>query len=155
MSRPLRRIVLMVLLMAVAVPNAPAAAQRRNSLNALGTRLVNRYLSDLERHDVGDLHRFLSPAFQVQRTDGRQTKPQVIHNPPTIAGYTIRGMRATSAANTLVVTFQLATKEVINGKPLSTGYSPRLATFIAIAKGWQMTGYANFNTPAAPTAGLG
>ncbi len=155
MSRPLRWIVLSVLLMALAWPDAPAAAQPRNSLNALGTRLVNRYLSDLKRHDVGDLQRFLSPAFQVQRTDGRQTKSQVIHNPPAIASYTIRGMRATLAANTLVVTFQLATKEVINGKPLSTGYSPRLATFMVLTTGWQMTGYANFNTPAAPTAGLG
>lgn len=145
MPRLIRVVPIVLALMAVAAPSASNGAESRS---ALGGRLVHRYLSDLQRHDVADLRSFLSPAFQVQRGDGRrQTKSQVLRNPPRLGGYTIRGMRVSADANTLVATFQIAVDEVIDGKPFRTGYAARLATFVLVAKGWQLIGWANFNAP--------
>ena len=134
-----------LVLAALVVPRVAAAAPGNR---ALGTRLVTRYLFDLQRHDVADLRRFLSPAFQVARGDGlRQTKSEILRNPPEIHRYTIRAMQVTTNANVLIATFELSVREVIGGKPFHTKYAPRAAGFIALAKGWQMINYANFNTP--------
>jgi uncharacterized protein DUF4440 len=145
MSRLIRVVPLALALLAAASPSVSNGAGSRS---ALGSRLVNRYLTDLQRHDVADLRAFLSPAFQVQRADGRrQTKSGLLRDPPRLGSYTIRRMRVSTAANTLVVTFQIAVDEVINGKPFRTGYAARLATFVGVGKSWQLIGWANFNAP--------
>jgi hypothetical protein len=102
----------------------------------------------VQRKDVADLRVFVSPAFQVQRADGAgQNKTELLRNLPDLRSYKLRSLRVTRDANVLVVTFQAATNEIINGQPLRIGYSPRLATFIRGAKDWRITAYANFNTP--------
>lgn len=151
MPRP-RRIALMVLLIGVALSNASCGGQNRQDAaqnrQALGTRLVNRYLSDLQRQDVADLSKFVSPAYQVQRADGRrQTKSELLRNPPKLGGYVIRDMRVTSGADVLVATFEVATNEVIHGRRFRTSYAARMAVFVAVSKGWQLIAYANFNVP--------
>lgn len=144
MSRLVRVIALALALSALALP-ASASAQRPGPL---GRQLVRRFLNDLQRTNRADLRRFLSPAFQLQRADGsHQTKPDVIKNPTKIRSYTLRGFQVTTDANALVVTFQLSVNETINGKPFKTGFAPRIATFVSLAKGWQLIEYANFNTP--------
>ncbi len=145
MSRLFRSALLAFVVIAVTLPSVSRGAQSRS---ALGTQLVHRYLSDLQRHDVADLRNFLSPAFQVQRGDGlRQTKSELLRNPPRLGSYTIRRMRVSSDANTVVVTFEIAINEVINGKPFRTAYAARLATFASINKAWRLIGWANFNAP--------
>jgi hypothetical protein len=145
MSRLFKFAVFASILCALVLPDMSTATQSRP---ALGSQLVRRYLSDLHRHDLADLRSFLSPAFQVERADGRrQTKSDLLRNPPKIATYTIRRMRVTSDANVVVVTFEISINEVINGKPFHTGYAGRIATFVVVTKGWQLVGYANFNAP--------
>jgi hypothetical protein len=145
MSRLFKLVVFASALIAVALPGLSTATQSRG---ALGSQLANRYLSDLHRHDMADLRSFLSPAFQVERANGlRQTKSELLRHPPKVGTYAIRRMRVTSTANVIVVTFEIAINEVINGKPFRTAYAPRLAMFTLVSKGWQLIGWANFNAP--------
>ena len=147
MSRAVRRIAFALVMVAVALSSAPAAAE---SPAALGRRLVDRYLADVRRHDVADLRKFLSPAWQIQRADGsRLTKRQYLRNLPTVRTEVISKLRVTSAANALVVTFLNRVNEVIGGKQFRTSPTPRLAAFVHGDKGWLMVAFANFNTPAA------
>lgn len=148
MHRPIRFIALALLLMAVAWPSAASA----KSKSGLGERLVNRYLSRLQHHDVQGLKEFLSPAFQLQRADGsRVTKSEYLSNLPTLTGYTISNLRQTKAKNVLVATYQLAADLVVNGVPIQPGYEPRIATFVDGKKRWQLVSYANFASPQIPT----
>jgi hypothetical protein len=145
MSRLVRVIAVALVLTAAALPAQAVAAP---TTGQLGKQLLRRYFTDLQRVNRADLRKFLSPAFQVQRADGtRQTKAELLKNPPKVGPYTFRGMRTTADANVLVVTFQVSVIETINGKPFKTGFAPRVAVFVAVAKGWQLIGYANFNAP--------
>ena len=80
---------LVVVVATVGVTAASIAATQRPAARSsgLGARLVNRFFSELKRHDVAGLRRFLSPAFQIQRADGsRVTKKQYLHNLPNVNG---------------------------------------------------------------------
>ena len=148
MHRPIRFIVLALLLIAVAWPGAATAKSKSD----LGERLVNRYLSRLQHHDVQGLKEFLSPAFQLQRADGsRVTKSEYLSNLPTLNGYTIRDLRQTKTKNVLVATYQLASDLVVDGVPFESGFEPRLATFVHGKEGWRIVSYANFASPQIPT----
>jgi hypothetical protein len=128
----------------LAATQRPAASAR-----GLGHRLVNRFFSDLKRHDAAALHKFLSPALQIQRADGsRVTKRQFLHHLSDVISYRLRAFRTTSTRKTVVVTYQSAAREIINGKKFKTGFAPRLSVFVWGAHGWQLVGHANFNTPA-------
>ena len=148
MRRPIRYIVLALLLLAVAWPSAATA----KSKGPLGEQLVNRYLSRLQHHDVQGLKEFLSPAFQLQRADGsRLTKAEYLSDLPTLNGYTIRDLRQTKKKDVLVASFQVASELIVNGVKYQEGYSPRLATFVHGKKAWQIVSYAVFALPQTPT----
>jgi hypothetical protein len=148
MRRPIRSILLALLLMAVALPSAATA----KSKGPLGEQLVNRYLSRLQHRDIQGLKEILSPAFQLQRADGsRLTKSEYLSDLPTLTGYAIRDLRQTKKKNVLVTTFQIASDLVVDGVKYQEGYSPRLATFVHGKKAWQMVSYAVFALPQTPT----
>lgn len=129
---------------------ASIAGTRRTATDrgGLGDRLVNRFFSEAKRHDVAGLRKFLSPAFQIQRADGsRLTKASYLRHLPTIISYKLRDLRTTSTGKALVVTYQAAADEVINGKQFKSGYAPRLSVFSTGSRGWQIVAHANFNTP--------
>ena len=110
--------------------------------------LVFRYLNDVKNKNVADLRRFLSPAFQIQRADGsRATKSQYLRDLPDVKSFKVRDMIVTSAGSQLVATYQVASDQVINGKQFKAGYAPRITVFVKGARGWQLLGHANFNTP--------
>lgn len=149
MRRPIRFIVLALLLIAVAWPSAATA----KSKSGLGERLVNRYLSLVQNHDVGGLKKFLSPAFQLQRADGsRVTKSEFLSDLPTLNSYTIRDLRQTKAKKVLVASYQEAADLVVDGVPYQHGYQPRLATFVHGKKSWQIVSYGNFASPQTPAS---
>lgn len=153
MLRRFNRVGLAVVI-AVAALSATAvslAATQRSAVRftGLGERLVHRFFTELKRHDAAALRKFLAPAFQIQRADGsRLTKREYLHHLPDVISYRVRDFRTTSTRRTVVVTYQSATKEIINGKPFKSGFAPRLSVFVRGAHGWQIVGHANFNTPA-------
>jgi hypothetical protein len=128
----------------IAATHRPAARS-----TGLGARLVNRFFTELKRHDVAGLRRLLSPAFQIQRADGsRVTKTQYLHHLPNVISYKLRDLRTTSTRTAVVVTYQAATKELINGKKVQSRFAPRLSVFLLGARRWQLVGHGNFNPPA-------
>ncbi len=153
MLRKFHRVGLAVVV-AVAALSATAVSLAANqgsaaSSGGLGRRLVNRFFSELKRHDRAALRRFLSPALQIQRADGsRATKQQYLHQLPDLISYRLRDFRTTSTRKTIVMTYQSAAKEIIHGKKFRSGFAPRLSVFVRGAHGWQLVGHANFNTPA-------
>lgn len=76
------------------------------------------------------------------------TKRQYLHHLPDLISYRLRDFRTTSTRKTVVVTYQSAAKEIINGKKFKSGFAPRLSVFVRAAHGWRLIGHANFNTPA-------
>lgn len=125
----------------------PAVAAARPS-GTLGRQLVKRFFTDTQKHNLGDLRRLLSPAFQVQRANGmRQTKGQFLARLPVVHSFQLRGLRVTSAPGTIVVTYQANVDEIIGGKPFRTGYLPRISVFVKGAQGWQLVAHSNFNKP--------
>jgi hypothetical protein len=68
----------------------------------LGKQLLHRYFKDLQQVNRGP-RKFLSPAFQVQRGDGtRQTKAELVNNPPKVGPYTLPGPDVTSGGRARV-----------------------------------------------------
>jgi hypothetical protein len=116
--------------------------------HSLGSRLINRFLVDVKRHDVADLRAFLSPAFQIQRADGsRLGKGVYLQHLPTVRSFKVRNLVATSSGGTPVGTYEVASEQVINGKQFHTEYAPRLSVFVKAGNHWQLLAHANFNTP--------
>ena len=136
------------LALALAIALGPAAAATHSANpTSLGKRLVDRYFTELTKHDVTGLRVLLSPAFQVQRADGsRLGRAAFLRHLPTIRSFKIRKLVTTTNGSVLVDTYEVAANEVVNGKPLQTGYAPRLSVFVH-AKGWQLVAHANFNAP--------
>lgn len=151
MAHPVRsnsRALLVVLALVLAVALGPAAASTpaANS-SSLGRRLVDRFFTELQQHDVTGLRALLSPAFQVQRADGsRLGKAAYFRHLSTIRSFKIRNLATTSNGSVLVDTYEVSADEVVNGKLLQTAYAPRLSVFVH-AKGWQLIAHANFNAP--------
>jgi hypothetical protein len=155
MSRTFRSIALaLVVTVAALAPGVSLAAAHRVSVAAshrasLGSQLVRRFFNELEHKDVAGLRKFLGPEFQIQRADSsRQTKAGYLHNLPTVLSYKLRDLRTTSQRRVIIVTYQAKAHEIINGKPYSTGYEPRLSVFVHAARGWQIVAHANFNAPS-------
>lgn len=155
MSRAFCSIALaLAVVLAAVVPGASLAATHRAPVAAshatdLESQLVNRFFTEIEHKDVAGLRTFLAPEFQVQRADGsRQTKAEYLSNLPTVLSYKLRDLRTTSQPTAVVVTYQAAAVEIINGRHFGTGYEPRLSVFVRGAQGWQIVAHANFNAPS-------
>jgi|GraSoiStandDraft_43_1057313.scaffolds.fasta_scaffold369768_1 hypothetical protein len=151
MARPVRSISLAVLaVLALALAGAvgsAAASMPAAKRPSLGRRLVDRFFTELQQHDVAGLRALLSPAFQVQRADGsRIGKAAYLRHLSTIRSFKIRNLTTTSNGSVLVDTYEVSADEVVNGKLLQTAYAPRLSVFIH-ATGWQLAAHANFNAP--------
>ena len=148
MSRSVRSLAV-VLALTVCSLCAPIASVAATNRTVLGSRLVNRFITEVERRDVRGLRKFLSPSFQIQRADGsRRTKGPYLRNLPTILSYKLRDLFVTSHRGVLVATYQVAANQVVEGKKLSSGYQPRISVFVLSPRGWQVVAWANFNTPA-------
>jgi len=124
----------------------PASASA--STRTLGSALVHRFLALVKDHDAARLGTFLSPAFQIQRADGsRADRNAYLAALPTVKSYRVRGLRATRNGDIVVATYEVASNQIVNGKPFKAGFAPRISTFQRAAGGWQIVSHANFNTP--------
>src|SRR5207248_1737709 len=118
------------------------------STATLGNALVHRFLALVKAQDAPRLRVFLSPAFQIQRADGSRTgKETYLKTLPTIRSYRVRGLSATRSGDIVVATYQVASNQIVDGKPYKAGFAPRISTFQRTAAGWQIVSHANFNTP--------
>jgi hypothetical protein len=134
----------LVAVLCLALVPASAAA----STKTLGNALVHRFLALVKDRDAGRLGAFLSPAFQIQRADGsRAGRAAYLAALPIVKSYRVRGLEATRNGDLVVATYEVASNQVIDGKPFKAGFAPRISTFQRAPGGWQIVSHANFNTP--------
>ena len=107
--------------------------------------LLTQFFDLLEAKDVDGLARYLSPAFVLQRTDGTTvTKAEYLASPSTVNALTLHEVDGTRVRNVRVIHALVTSDTVIEGQPVLSTNSPRLATYEWNGKRWQMTSYANF-----------
>jgi hypothetical protein len=114
--------------------------------DATGRDLVNRFADILSSPDPRPrLEEFLSPAFQLQRSNGTfANRDEYLAQPPTISRFTIvdEGFRATQDGRVLTVRLRVEVVEPGNAGPL---VADRLGVFVRSTAGWRMAAWANFN----------
>jgi hypothetical protein len=99
----------------------------------------------LKAHDMEGLDEFLSPAFQLQRTDGSFVKKkEYLQKPSQVDEFEILDISGTRYGNTRVIRFIARVEATVNGKRTGDEPSPRLATFVWNGTRWQLAAYANY-----------
>lgn len=122
--------------------------------DATGRELAQRFLDILGNPAPGPLlEEFLSPAFQLQRSNGTfANKEEYVDQPASVARFTIlnEGFRAYQEGPTLTVRFRVTIEEEINGEQLRVTDADRLGVFIRTSAGWQLLAWSNFNPTTPP-----
>jgi hypothetical protein len=107
--------------------------------------LATELFTILKKKDMKELDDFLSPAFQLQRTDGTYIKKaDYLKNPAHVDSFELFEMSGTRYGNTRVLRFVARVSALLNGKPTGNDPAPRLATYVWNGKRWQLISYANY-----------
>jgi len=121
--------------------------------DATGRELAQRFLDILgDPNPAPLLGEFLSPAFQLQRSNGTfANKDEYVDQPASVARFTILddAFRAYQDGPALTVRFRVSIEEEIDGEQLRVTQADRLGVFLRTAGGWQLLAWSNFN-PVAP-----
>jgi hypothetical protein len=146
------RFAILFFVLALALAPVGSTAQSGTSASppanphATGKRLVIRFFTLIMHKDQAGLARFLSPAFQVERADGSgTTKANYLANLATVTKFHIANLVATQAHSVLVVRYLVRAEGMVNGKPYTPGFAPRLSVFSWNGTRWQLLAHANFN----------
>lgn len=122
--------------------------------DATGRELAQRFLDILGNPTPAPLlEEFLSPAFQLQRSNGTfANKEEYVDQPASVSRFTIldEGFRAYQEGPTVTVRFRVTIEEEINGEQLRATEADRLGVFIRTSAGWQLLAWSNFN-PVTPS----
>ncbi len=109
-------------------------------------RLVIRFFVLVAHKDRPGLERFLSPAFQVQRADGSGSgRSQYLANLPSVTKFFLSQLTVTQTDGVLVARYRARVEGLVNGKPYTPGFAPRLSVFSWSGTRWQLVAHANFN----------
>jgi hypothetical protein len=145
----LRTLAPLACVLALALSPAVSAARpapRHPGPTAIAKRLVNHFFVLLVHKDRPALEHFLSPAFQVERADGSGGgKRQYLASLPTVTKFELSKFTATRTGSVLVARYLARIEGVVNGKPYTPGFAPRLSVFSWNGKRWQIVAHANFN----------
>lgn len=118
-----------------------------------GRELAQRFLDILRTPNPAPLlDEFLSPAFQLQRSNGTfANKDEYVDQPASVARFTILddGFRAFQEGPALTVRFRVTIEEEIGGQQLRVTDADRLGVFIRTSGGWKLLAWSNFN-PVSP-----
>jgi len=137
---------LTIALAAATAQSGGGPAPRLANPRAAAKPLVIRFFTLLMHEDRAGLQRFLSPAFQVQRADGSGTgKKEYLAKLPTVTKFYLSNLTATNADAVLVVRYLARAQGLVNGKPYTPGFAPRLSVFSWNGTRWQLAAHANFN----------
>jgi hypothetical protein len=138
---------------AMAPPTADGLAAPLHDPEATGRELAQRFLDILgDPNPAPLLKEFLSPAFQLQRSNGTfANKAEYVDQPASVARFTILddAFRAYQDGPALTVRFRISIEEQINGGQLRKTEADRLGAFLRTADGWQLLAWSNFS-PVAP-----
>jgi hypothetical protein len=152
-----RRSVVVAFVLTLALALAPAAlaapAPQLRSPVATAKRLVTRFFTLIHNKDVAALRTFVSPAFQLARTDGSGFgKAGFLRDLPDIRTFKLSNFVATQAGRVLVTRCLANLTGSADGRPYKPGPAARLSVFEWNGSAWRLVAHANFN---ALTGGLG
>jgi len=110
-------------------------------------KLERLWWDQVKNGDMQGLEKTVSPNYQQVLNIGAQNKAAWIEiiKKAKIREYAISNLKATYSENALIVSYAIATKEIINGKELSTKPQYRLDVWQKSATGWQVIAHANLN----------
>ena len=110
-------------------------------------KLERLWWDQVKNGDMKGLEKTVSPNYQQVLNIGAQNNAawMEIVKKAKIRDYAISNLKATFSENALIVSYAIATKEIINGKELSTKPQYRLDVWQKTAAGWQVIAHANLN----------
>jgi len=110
-------------------------------------KLERLWWDQVKNGDMQGLDKIVSPNYQQVLNIGAQNKAawMEIIKKAKIRDYAISNLKATYSENALIVSYAIATKEIINGKELSTKPQYRLDVWQKTPAGWQVIAHANLN----------
>lgn len=125
-----------------------AADGSASETNAEGTKLVTRLFEDVKTKNTGDLEKFLTPNWLLQRGSGEPlTKSQFIGGLPDLSAYEISNVKALAYEDSMTVSFTATTDLVVDGTRFPGTPAPYLSSFIKVGGEWYLLSHANFNKP--------
>lgn len=120
---------------------------------ATGRELAQRFLDVLSSpNPTAQLEEFLSPAFQLQRSNGTfANRDEYLEQPASVSRFEILddNFRAYQDGPVLTVRFSIAITETIDGTELRVSEANRLGVFLRSDAGWKLVAWSNFN-PVIP-----
>jgi len=110
-----------------------------------GEALVRQAWKLMKANDVKAVGELMAPGFQSAHADGARDKAAELK---LIAGlklgdYELTGFRSTRSGATLVVTYQVAVSETIDGKRRDKKPAARMSVFSRIDGTWKWVAHAN------------
>lgn len=117
------------------------------TLHQLAQGLEQKTLDLIQSGDWVALDAMIAPECQFVTNGGVFDKPQAmtLMQAMALTDATIRHLNATECGDTLIVSFELACTEVIDGKRQSKDYSPRLSVWKKVAGNYLCIAYGDFN----------
>jgi hypothetical protein len=116
---------------------------------ATGRELTQRFLDILSQaNPVPLLEEFLSPAFQLQRSNGTfVNRDEYLEAPASVSRYSIsdENFRSYQDGPVLTVRFTVEITETIDTSEVRVTSAERLGVFVRSAAGWQLVAWSNFN----------
>ena len=118
----------------------PAMEEEAKRLEELSVALI-------QEKNWQALERLLSPACQFVTGHGSCDRAEAMKlmKEMNLGEVRFKDFKVTQAGDNLVVSFWLSASEMIGGKVLSTGFSPRLSVWQRTGPDWQCLAYADFN----------
>lgn len=120
---------------------------------ATGRELARRFLDVLSNpNPTAQLEEFLSPAFQLQRSNGTfANRDEYLEQPASVSRFEILddNFRVYQDGPVLTVRFNVAITETIDGTELRVSEANRLGVFLRSDAGWKLVAWSNFN-PVIP-----
>ena len=125
-----------------------AADGSASDVNAEGTTLVTRLLEDVKTKNTGDLEKFLTPNWLLQRATGAPlTKSEFIDGLPDLTSYSISNVKALQYEDSMAVSFTATTDLIVDGTKFPGTPAPYLSSFIKVGDEWYLLSHANLNKP--------
>lgn len=117
------------------------------SLNQLAQTLEQKTLDLIQAGRWAELDAMIAPECQFATNLGVFDKPRAmtLMQAMQLTDASIRNVYATTNGDTLIVSFELACTEIIDGKPQSKDFSPRLSVWNNVGGNYLCVAYGDFN----------
>ena len=118
-----------------------------SSLNTLAESLEQKTLDLIQAGRWQELDAMIAPECQFATHQGVLDKSRAISlmQEMQLTAATMRHINATRCGDNLIVSFELACTERINGQPQSRDFSPRLSVWKRVGNAYLCIAYGDFN----------